>query len=140
MNEFQPHEQDSTASYQLGLLYFSYLLVMVDGEIDLREKTAIDNIKIKENIPEWISDDFEENIATLSEQQIFKKGVELMNRCTEADKLKAFVHLYWLTEIDNKIHRKEVRFLLYSLKATKVSFEEVERIAKAESTVVEKRQ
>lgn len=137
MNEFQPHEQDSKTSLQLGLLYFSYLLVMVDGEVDLREKAAIDKIKVKENIPDWIFDDFEESIGSLTEQQIFKKGVEMMNRCSDADKLKAFVHLYLLTEIDDKVHRKEVRFLLYSLKATNVPFEEVELRAKA--TVAVKR-
>ena len=137
MNGFQPQEQDSKTSLQLGLLYFSYLLVMVDGEVDLREKAAIDKIKVKENIPDWIFDDFEESIGSLTEQQIFKKGVEMMNRCSDADKLKAFVHLYLLTEIDDKVHRKEVRFLLYSLKATNVPFEEVELRAKA--TVAVKR-
>ncbi len=139
MNGFQPQEQDSKTSLQLGLLYFSYLLVMVDGEVDLREKAAIDKIKEKENIPDWIFDDFEESIASLTEQQIFKKGVEMMNRCSDADKLKAFVQLYLLTEIDDKVHRKEVRFLLYSLKATNVPFEEVELRAKAETTAVVKR-
>ncbi len=139
MNGFQPQEQDSKTSLQLGLLYFSYLLVMVDGEVDLREKAAIHKIKEKENIPDWIFDDFEESIASLTEQQIFKKGVEMMNRCSDADKLKAFVQLYLLTEIDDKVHRKEVRFLLYSLKATNVPFEEVELRAKAETTAVVKR-
>ncbi len=139
MTEPLPQEQDSKTSFQLGLLYFSYLLVMVDGEVDHREKAAIHKIKVKENIPDWIFDDFEECIGSLTEQQIFKKGVELMNRCLDEDKLKAFVHLYLLTEIDNKVHRKEVRFLLYSLKATNVPFEAVEQRAKAESAVVVKR-
>ncbi len=139
MTEPLPQEQDSKTSFQLGLLYFSYLLVMVDGEVDQREKEAIRKIKIKENIPDWIFDDFQEHIASLTEQQIFKKGVELMNRCSDEDKLKAFVQLYLLTEIDNKIHRKEVRFLLYSLKATNVPFEVVEQRAKVESGVVVKR-
>lgn len=139
MKETLPQEQDSKTPFQMGLLYFSYLLVMVDGEVDQREKEAIHKIKIKENIPDWVFDDFEEHIASLTEQQIFKKGVELMNRCSDEDKLKAFVQLYLLTEIDNKVHRKEVRFLLYSLKATNVPFEEVERRAKVESAVVVKR-
>ena len=139
MKETLPQEQDSKTPFQMGLLYFSYLLVMVDGEVDQREKEAIHKIKIKENIPDWVFDDFEEHIASLTEQQIFKKGVELMNRCSDEDKLKAFVQLYLLTEIDNKVHRKEVRFLLYSLKATNVPFEEVEQRAKVESAVVVKR-
>lgn len=139
MKETLPQEQDPKTSFQLGLLYFSYLLVMVDGEVDQREKEAIHKIKIKESIPDWIFDDFEEHIAALTEQQIFKKGVELMNRCSDEDKLRAFVQLYLLTEIDNKIHRKEVRFLLYSLKATNVAFEEVELRAKLDKAVVVKR-
>lgn len=127
---------DQKTNFQLGLLYFAHLLVMTDGEVDNREKEAIHKIKLQENIPDWIFDDFKENISSQTEQQIFKRGVELLNRCSEEEKLKAFVHLYRLTEADDSVHRKEVRFLLYSLKATHVAFEDVELSAKLESAIV----
>ncbi|MEK6781694.1 MAG: hypothetical protein AABY93_08305 [Bacteroidota bacterium] len=122
---------DQKTNFQFGILYFAHLLVMVDGKVDSREKAALHEIKLKENIPDWIFDDFEEIISTQTEQQIFKKGIEMLNLCSEEEKLNAFVHLYQLTEADDNIHRKEMRFLLYSLKATKVDFDDVELKAKA---------
>jgi uncharacterized tellurite resistance protein B-like protein len=128
--------EDQKTNFQLGLLYFAHLLVMTDGEVDHREKEAIRKIKLQENIPDWIFDDFQENVVSQTEQQIFKRGVDLLNRCSEEEKLKAFVHLYRLTEADDSVHRKEVRFLLYSLKATHVAFEDVELSAKLEKAIV----
>jgi pterin-4a-carbinolamine dehydratase len=133
------HEPDQKTSFRLGLLYFAHLLVMTDGEVDHREEAAIRKIKLQENIPDWIFDDFQESILSQTEQQIFKKGVEMLNRCSEEEKLTAFVHLYRLTEVDNSVHRKEVRFLLYSLKATNVAFEDVELNAKLDKVVSVKR-
>ena len=63
----------------------------------------------------------------------------MLNRCSEDEKLTAFVHLYRLTEVDDSVHRKEVRFLLYSLKATNVAFEDVELNAKLDKVVSVKR-
>jgi hypothetical protein len=126
MKVSQQHLPERKIFFQLGLLHFVHLLVKADGDVGHLEKIAIRKIKLVENIPDWIFDDFEETILDKTERQIFEKGVELFNHCTEEEKLKAFVHLYRLSEADDTVHVKEVRFLLYSLKATKVSFEEVE--------------
>lgn len=106
-------------TFQVGLLHFVHLLAMVDGSIDQREKAAIRKIKLEEKIPDWVFDDFEESLFQRTEREIFEEGVELLNRCSEEERLTAFVHLYRLSEADDSIHVKEVRFLLYSLKATK---------------------
>ena len=126
MKVTQQHLPERKIFFQLGLLHFVHLLAKADGEVGHLEKVAIRKIKLAENIPDWIFDDFEESIIGKPERQIFEKGVELFNQCTEEEKLKAFIHLYQLSEADATVHVKEVRFLLYSLKATKVSFDEVE--------------
>lgn len=128
MNYQQKITQTTSAfniTYQLGLLHFVHLLVMADGDIDTREKAAIRKIKLEEKIPDWVFDDFEESIPHKTGQQIYDEGVELLNRCNEEEKLCAFVQLYRLSEADECIHEKEVKFLLYSLKDTNVEYADV---------------
>ena len=125
MKALRERESNQSTDFQLGLLHFVHLLVMVDGEIDQREKAAIRKIKLEEKIPDWIFDDFEESVQEKSERQIYEEGVDMLNRCTEEEKLCAFVHLYRLSEADNYVHVKEVRLLLYSIKATKIEFADV---------------
>jgi uncharacterized tellurite resistance protein B-like protein len=126
MKVTQQHLPERKIFFHLGLLYFTHLLVKADGRVSQQEKVAIRKLKLAENTPDWIFEDFEEDIVDKTERQIFEKGVEVFNHCTEEEKLTAFAHLYRLSEADDSVHVKEVRFLLYSLKATKVSFEEVE--------------
>jgi hypothetical protein len=130
MKVTQQHMPERKIFFHLGLLHFAHLLVKADGRVSQQEKVAIRKLKLAENIPDWIFDDFEEDVLDKTERQVFEKGVEFFNHCTEEEKLVAFAHLYRLSEADESVHLKEVRFLLYSLKATKVSFEEVELRAK----------
>ncbi|MBK5279049.1 MAG: TerB family tellurite resistance protein [Bacteroidia bacterium] len=133
-----PHKfaPDQKIDFQLWLLHFAHLLAMVDGEIDIREKAAIRKIKLEEKIPDWVFDDFEESVGEKTEQQLYREGMEMLSRCTDEEKLSAFVHLYRLSKADDKVHVREVRFLLYSLKATKISFEEVEYAASQRKAVI----
>jgi hypothetical protein len=137
MTESQQNKTGSihNIAFQVGLLHFVHLLVMVDGSIDQREKAAVRKIKLEEKISDWVFDDFEESVIEKTEREIFEEGVELLNRCTEEERLIAFVHLYRLSEADDSIHVKEVRFLLYSLKATKIEFEDVELSARMSKAV-----
>jgi len=135
MNALRDTTPNYNTDFQLGLLHFVHLLVMVDGAIDQREKAAIRKIKLEEKIPDWIFDDFEESVTEKSERQIYEEGVEMLNRCTEEEKLTAFVHLYRLSEADDNVHVREVRLLLYSLKATRISFEDVELSARMSKAV-----
>jgi uncharacterized tellurite resistance protein B-like protein len=123
-------ERKQNLNFQLGLLHFVHLLVMVDGHIDEREKRAILAIREEEEIPEQVFRNFERAIARKTEKEIYQEGVDLLNRCDEEEKLCAFVHLYQLSEADDKIHVKEVRLLLYSLKATRIDFDDVELTAR----------
>ena len=117
-------------NYQMGLLHFAHLLVTVDGYIDDREKSAINSLLKEEHISEEVYHDFQKMVNSKSERELYDRGVKLLSQCSEEEKLSALVHLYRLSEIDNNVHVKEVRLLLYSLKATNVEFEDVVLSAK----------
>lgn len=112
-------------NYQLGLLHLVHLLISADGVIDEKERNAIFKIKTKENIPDSVFSEFEADIATKKEREIYQQGISLVNECTDEEKLKAFVHLYKLSEVDGNVHVKEVRLLLYSIKMAGIEFNDV---------------
>jgi len=112
-------------NYQLGLLYFVHVLVKVDGNIDESERNAILAIQKEEKISDEVFNDFQEKAAHISEQEMYTRGIEYLTLCSEDERLAAFVHLYKLAEVDSGISNKEVRFLLYGLKVTNLSFEDV---------------
>lgn len=122
---FNLEVMQTNINFHLGLLHFVHLLVTVDGHIDDRERAAIAQIKKEEGIPDDVYLDFEKNVAMCTEQEIYSRGVDFLNACTEEERLTAFVHLYRLAEADTSITNKEVRFLLYGLKVTNISFEDV---------------
>ena len=111
--------------YQLGLLYLVHLLVSADGVVDENEKKAIIKVKEKENISDLILNEFEKRIASKKEREIYQDGIALINRCTDEEKINAFVHLYKLSEVDGQVHVKEVRLLLYSIKLAGIEFNDV---------------
>jgi uncharacterized tellurite resistance protein B-like protein len=121
---------NQNTNFQLGLLHFAHLLMNADGTIDDREKKALQKIKNDEKIPDKVFDFFQETVLGRVERDIYEDGVELLNKCTEEERLTAFVHLYQLVNSDQSIHEKEVRLLLYSLKATNIAFEDVKLSAR----------
>ncbi len=112
-------------NYQMGLLHFVHLLVSADGKIDDSEREAILALKKEEQISDTIFNDFQIKLNTTSEQEIYSKGIEYLTACSDEERLTAFVHLYKLAEADSSVSSKEVRFLLYGLKVTNLSFEDV---------------
>lgn len=116
---------NTSINFQLGLLHFVHLLANVDGVVDEREKKAMWSIKDEEKIADSVFHEFEKRIATEKEQDIYKEGVDLLNSCSEEERLCAFVHLYRLAEADQNIHIREVRLLLYGIKEAKIEFEDV---------------
>lgn len=111
--------------YQLGLLYLVHLLISSDGVIDEREKAALQKIKTKENISDALFAQFQKDVGEKKEREIYHNGIELLNKCTDEEKLTAFVNLYKLSEADGNVHVKEVRLLLYSIKMTGIEFNDV---------------
>ena len=112
-------------NYQLGLLYLVHLLVSADGVVDQNELAALDKIKSREKIPDDVFAQFKKDIATLKEREIYQLGLDNIGPCSDKEKLQAFSILYKMSEVDGRVHVKEVRLLLYSSKMTGVEFDDV---------------
>lgn len=112
-------------NFQLGLLHLVHLIVNVDGHIDDREREAMKKIREEENIPETLYQEFEQKATTAAEESIYEDGIAYLSKCSDEERLVVFVHLYKLAEADSTITSKEIRFLFYGLKETKLSFEDV---------------
>ena len=122
---------NATSNPQLGLLYLAHLLISADGIIDAKEYQALSKIKTKESISDHDFKKFEEAVKGKRERDIYREGIEMMNNCTDEEKLNAFVHLYKMSEIDGRVHVKEVRLLLYTIKNAGIEFNDVVARAKA---------
>ncbi len=120
---------DTKRNYQLGLLNLVHLLMNADGIIDDNEKKALVRLKKFENIPDALFQEFEHGVATKKQREIYELGIDFINHCTDEEKLRAFVHLYKMTEVDGHIHVKEVRLLLYSIKMAQIEFSDVIALA-----------
>jgi uncharacterized tellurite resistance protein B-like protein len=116
-------------NYQLGLLYLVHLLMSADGVVDENETKELNRIKTKEGIPDSTFNEFENAISEKKGRDIYQTGIEYMNLCTDEEKLRAFVILYKMSEVDGRVHVKEVRLLLYCIKVTGIEFDDV--VAKA---------
>jgi len=112
-------------NYQLGLLYLVHLLVSADGVVDEKELAALEKIKIREKISEAIFAQFNIDITIKKERDIYQAGLEYLGQCTNEERLQAFAILYKMSEVDGRVHVKEVRLLLYSTKMTGVEFDDV---------------
>lgn len=112
-------------NYHLGLLYLIHLLINADGVVNENEKKALTKIKSKEGMSDSVFDEFLNQVARLKPKEIYLKGIELINECEDEKKLKAFVHLYKMSEVDGSVHVKEVRLMLYSIKMAAIEFNDV---------------
>lgn len=112
-------------NYQFGLLYLIHLLMSADGVVDENETQALEKVRVKESIPDSVFVEFKKNIATKRGREIYQAGIEFMNQCSDEEKLNAFVILYKMSEVDGRVHVKEVRLLLYCIKVSGIEFDDV---------------
>ncbi len=115
----------SSPKSQLGLLYIAHLLISSDGIIDAKEYEALSKIKYKESIPDSLFKEFEIAVKGKKERDIYTEGIDLLNGCPDEEKVNAFIHLYKLSEVDGRVHVKEVRLLLYTIKSAGIEFNDV---------------
>ena len=115
----------SDKNYQLGLLYLVHLLINADGIVNVNEKKALMKIKSKEGIPDPVFDQFLVDVTQLKPKEIYQNGIAFINECEDDVKLRAFVHLYKISEVDGSVHIKEVRLLLYSMKMVDIEFDDI---------------
>lgn len=116
---------NTNINFQMGLLHMVHLLANVDGVVDEREKQVLRDIKREEEIPDSTFLDFEKRVNVFGERDIYREGIDMLNQCSEEEKLRIFVHLYRLAEADNELNIREVRLLLYALKITQIEFDDV---------------
>ncbi len=111
--------------YQLSLLCLTHLLVSADGIIDEEEYDAIRIIRQNEKISDETFKAFEKLVGERRERDVYQFSIDLINQCSRDEKLRIFVLLYKLSEVDGRVHVGEVRLLLYSIKYAEIDFEEV---------------
>lgn len=111
--------------YQSGLLYLTHLLISADGTIDEDEVKALELIRKRENIPAPFFEKFLQDIEGKKERELFQLGIDTLNHCSDEEKLRVFVILYKLAEVDGRVHLKEIKLLLYALRLAKIEFEQV---------------
>ena len=116
---------------QQAILYLTYLLVYSDGEFVDEERSGIKYICQQEGISDGEYENFMNSCKGISERKLFENGIDLIEKCSYEDRISAFSWLYKLSEVDGKVHAKEVRFLLYSLRRASVDFDEVKAVAQA---------
>ncbi len=117
-------------NYYEALLFLLRVIVQADGVFDDEESEAIEEICEIEKIPKVYYTDFNSRVNTLSEKEMYLKGIDWVQECTKEEQIKVFVWLYKMAEVDGTVHVKEVRFLLYSFRQADIEFEEIEAAAK----------
>jgi uncharacterized tellurite resistance protein B-like protein len=122
--------------YHLGLLCLTHLLVCADGVVDVTEIDALKIIKEREGIDDETFRKFQQFIRDKKEKDIYHHGIEMMSKCSDAEKLRVFVTLYKLSEVDGRVHVKEIRLLLYSIKVAGIEFNDVVNEAMATPSLI----
>lgn len=111
--------------FELALLHMIHLLVHADGDVEEQERQVIQLIREEEDISDAVYRTFEVSLSRVSEKVIYERGIALLSRCTEEEKLRVFVHLYRLAQADDDLSMKEVRLLFYALRDSKINFDDV---------------
>lgn len=117
-------------AYQSGLLYLIHLLMGVDGDINEAELAALQKVRQHEEIPDHLYEEFEKMIRRIRERDIYHRGIELISQCSPEERLRAFVTLYKMSEVDGRVHLKEIKLLLYSIERAGIEFDDVVNSAK----------
>lgn len=118
-------------AYHSGLLYLIHLLMGVDGDINETELTALKKVREYENIPDEQYREFEKNVRSLREREIYNQGIQQISKCTPEERLRIFSTLYKMSEVDGRVHQKEIKLLLYSIEKAGIEFDDVVNAAKS---------
>ena len=122
-------------NYKLALLYFVHLLIGADGVADTTEIEALNTIKKKESIPERIYSHFLKSISSSTEREVYQIAIDQLLKCNHTEKLSVFGTLYRLSEVDGRVHTKEIKLLLYSIQDAGIEFNDVVDYAKANPSI-----
>jgi uncharacterized tellurite resistance protein B-like protein len=123
-------------NYQLALLCLTHLLISADGVEHENEIDALKIIKTREGVEDSLYRDFQQMVLRNKEREIYQHGIDNLNQCSDHQKLNVFVTLYKLSEVDGRVHVKEIRLLLYSIKLAGVEFNDVVNRAMASPSLI----
>jgi len=70
-----------------------------------------------------------------TEREIYESGLDYLAHCNEHEKLKIFGILYRLSEVDGRVHAKEIKLLLYSVNTAGIEFNDVVDYAKRNPSI-----
>jgi len=115
--------------YRRGLLFISFLLINSDREITDNELYHIHKMRVEEGMSDEEFTDHFKSLIGKSEREIYQIGIDAINLCTDEQKLRVFVRLYQMALIDKVLSVKEVRFIFYAIKGTRVDINEVMMMA-----------
>lgn len=118
--------------YHLGLLALTHLLIGADGEVDTTEVNALELIRQREGISDQTFQEFQGLVKGRKDRELFEMGIRAINECPIEDRVRVLVMLYKLSEVDGRVHVKEIRLLLYSIKLAGVEFQQVVNLAMSE--------
>lgn len=102
-----------------------HLLISADGTVDEHEVKALELVCSRERISPEAFKDFIESLKGKKDRELFDIAIDTINACTDDEKLRVFVILYKLAEVDGRVHLKEIKLLLWALRLAKIEFEEV---------------
>lgn len=118
-------------AYHSGLLYLIHLLMGVDGDINETELTALQKVREYERIADADYQAFEKSVRSLRERDIYNQGIRQISKCTRDERLRIFATLYKMSEVDGRVHQKEIKLLLYSIEKAGIEFDDVVNAAKS---------
>jgi uncharacterized tellurite resistance protein B-like protein len=119
------------SNYQQALLFLVKLLIDADGIEDEMELRALHYIQENESIPDHVLHDFRQRASAMNERDIYNMAIQELNGCSSSEKLNIFSLLYKLSEVDGRVHIKEIKLLLYSIKTAGLEFDQVVNHAKS---------
>jgi uncharacterized tellurite resistance protein B-like protein len=123
-------------NYHHALLCLTHLLIGADGVQHETEIDALKIIKDTEGIKDIDFEKFQSGMARKKEKDIYQCGIEYLSKCTDKEKLRVFVTLYKLSEVDGRVHVKEIKLLLYSIKHAGIEFNDVVNHAMASPSLI----
>jgi hypothetical protein len=109
----------------LGLLNLVYVLIKSDKEFADAERAYLAKIIDEEGVPTPVFDRFMAVANSSTERDCYNAGLHHISMCNREERLRAFVWMQQMAFAVGKVSPKEVRLLLYAVKRTDITIEEV---------------
>jgi len=99
-------------SFKLGLLHLLYLVTNCDDDLSHKEITYLNSVLANNDISEHLLNTFRQSLNNSSHEELYRKGIALLNKCSEEYRLRAIGIIYQMAKSDGQIHPREERLML----------------------------